>query len=53
MEKLYNEQTTTYLLFGKFKIFETKRITREALEDDITQVQHFVSPAYYKEEFEN
>lgn len=52
MEKIYNEQITEYNLFGKFLLFSTKRITKEAMQDDVTNIQIQVSPKHYKEEFD-
>ena len=51
MEKLYNEQITVVKLFG-FKIAEIKKITQEAMQDDVSTLRYVVRPEHYKEEFE-
>jgi len=51
MEKLYNEQVTEFKLFG-IKFAEIKKVTREAMQDDVSTLSYVVRPEHYKEEFE-
>jgi len=50
MEKLYNEQVTEFKLFG-IKFAEIKKVTREAMEDNISTFNYVVTPEHYNEEF--